>query len=50
MDVEKALPPGSKEFGRLRSLLTGSWDLSKESRRLWWVAGKHGNATSGNPG
>jgi hypothetical protein len=49
MDVEKTLPPGSKEFGALRSLLTGSWEISKVPRRLWWVAGSHGNATSGKP-
>ena len=45
----EALRPGSKEFGVLRSLLTGSWEISKGPRRLWWVAGSHGKATSDTP-
>lgn len=49
MDVEKTLPPGSKEFGALRSLLTGSWEISKGPRHLWWVAGSYGKATSDTP-
>ena len=42
-------PPGSKEFGALGSLLTGSWEISKGPRRLWWVAGSCGKATSDTP-
>ena len=42
-------PPGSKEFGVLRSLLTGSWEISKGPRHLWWVAGSCGKATSDTP-
>ena len=45
----EALRPGSKEFGVLRSLLTGSWEISKGPRRLWWVAGSHGKAKSDTP-
>jgi hypothetical protein len=46
MDVEKALPPGSKEFGALRSLSHRSWEISVWPRRQWWVAGSHGKAKS----
>jgi hypothetical protein len=49
MDVEKALRPGSKEFGAFGSLLHRSWEISKVPRRLWWTAGSHGKATSDTP-
>ena len=32
MDVERVLLPGSKEFGAFRSLLHGSWEISKVPR------------------
>ena len=45
----EALRPGSKELGALRSLLTGSWEISKGPRCLWWAASSHGIATSDTP-
>jgi hypothetical protein len=48
MDVERVLPPGSKEFGTFKELFAGSWEISKVPRRRK-VAGSRGNATSGTP-
>ena len=45
----KGAPTGVQEFGTFRSLLHGSWDISKGPRRLWWAAGSQGNAKSDKP-